>query len=84
MEEGEFTTVKLKCLVQNMQSRAWEYGSIMHGFDILNDEGNDIGDWYSILLAGMTVKMDGEDRVIIYTPPLDTYKKYKIKRRYRD
>ncbi len=80
-KKRDLTLDEMRSFVKNMQSRALEYGSMMHGFDILDDGGRDIGDWYSILSARTTVKMDGEDRVIIYTPPLETYEKFRIKRR---
>jgi len=83
-KKREFTTDKLKRLVKNTQSRAWDCGLMMHGFDILDDRGNDIGDWYSILSVRMPVKMVDENKVIIFTPPLDTYDKLKIERIDRD
>jgi len=83
-KKREFTPDELKILVRNMQSKAWEYGSMMHGFNVLDDRGNDIGDMYSILSVIITVKMVDENKVIIYTPPLDTYEKFKIKMRDSD
>jgi len=80
-KKRDFTGAELGSLVENMRSMALEYGSIMHGFDIVDNRGNDIGDWYSILSARTAVKMDGEYRVIIHTPPLETYKTFRIKKR---
>ncbi len=79
-KKREFTPDDLKILVQNMQSKAWEHGSMMRGFNILDDMGNDIGDAYSILSVIMPVKMIDGNKVIVYTPPLDPYEKFKLRR----
>jgi hypothetical protein len=72
------TSDMLKRLVLNMQSAAWEYRLMMHGFNIMDDRGNDIGDWYSILSAKTSVKMVGEKKIVINTPPIDTYEKFRM------
>lgn len=64
----------LKELVQSMQSRAMELNTTLHGFDIYDHRGRKIGDWFSILGFHVTVKMAGEGRVIISTPPADAYR----------
>ena len=73
-KKTEFTAGTLKELVQFMKDEMSQYREGLFGFDILDDKGNDIGDWYSILSARTSVKMIGDKKVIIYTPPLDTYK----------
>jgi hypothetical protein len=73
-KKTEFTACTLKELVQFMKDEAFQYHEELFGFDILDDKGNDIGDWYSILSARTSVKMIGDKKVIIYTPPLDIYK----------
>ncbi len=67
-------------LVRGMQSKALEYGLSLHGFDIRDDRGNDIGDWYSILDGRMPVKMVGEKRVMVYPPPSDIYEINRLRR----
>jgi len=78
-KERNFTRDGLKIIVENMRSKGWEYGAMMHGFNILDDGGNDVGDLYAILSVMITVEMLDENRVVIHTPPLDTYEKIKIK-----
>jgi hypothetical protein len=65
-------------LVSNMQMRLLDCClQTAHGFDILDDHGQKIGEWYSMtgLVSGIIIKENG--RVVIY-PPLDTddVKKY--------
>lgn len=69
----------LKGLIRNMQSKADEYGLSLYGFDIRDDEGNDIGDWYSILDGRMPVKITGEKRVMVYPPSNDLYERVRYK-----
>ncbi len=63
----------MKELVQNMQSRALERNLTLYGFHILDDGDRNIGVWYSIMGLNMTVEIQGEDSVVIHTPPIDTY-----------
>ncbi|MEA1935855.1 MAG: hypothetical protein U9M96_03415 [Thermodesulfobacteriota bacterium] len=69
----EFTPETLKDLVGDMKAKVSELNEILHGFNILDDKGNKIGDWYSILSARTTVKIE-DHSVIIITPDIDTYK----------
>lgn len=75
----EFTPETLKDTVGNMEARVSELNETLHGFNILDDKGNKIGDWYSILSARTTVKIE-DHSVIIITPDIDTYDKYEIER----
>ena len=73
-KKREFTTETLKELVLNMQTKAMDLGLIVvHGFNIVDEEGNDIGDWYSILRATTSVKRIEDNQFIIPPPPLDIY-----------
>ena len=59
-------------LVSNMQMRLLDCClQKAHGFDILDDHGQKIGEWYSMLglVSGIIMKDNG--KVLIY-PPLDT------------
>jgi hypothetical protein len=47
---------------------------MLHGFDIFENRGRKMGDWFSIMGLIMTVEITGERRVIVYTPPIDTYR----------
>ena len=65
-------------LVSNMQMRLLDCClQKAHGFDILDHQGQKIGEWYSMmgLISGITMREKG--KVVIY-PPLDTddVKKY--------
>lgn len=70
----------LKELVRGMQSKAAEYNLTLYGFDIRDNRGNDIGDWYSILDGRMPVKITGEKRVMVYPPPNDIYERVRFRR----
>lgn len=70
----ELSAKSMKELVQNMQSRSAEQNSVLHGFIILDNNGRKIGDWFSIMGIITTVEVTGEKRVIVYTPPIDTYR----------
>ncbi len=63
----------MKELVVNMQHKAMEQMFFLQGFDIHDDQGLKIGDWYSIMGLHITIQMMGENRVSITTPPLTTY-----------
>jgi hypothetical protein len=65
-----------KDVIKQMQSRALTIGHSQYGFIILDDQGRQIGVWYSILEAPTAVKMIDERTVLIYTPDLDTYMKH--------
>jgi len=64
----------LKFYVDGMEQR---FRFLLYGFDIFDNAGNDIGDWYSILEAKTTVRMLDANRVEIPTPPQDLYRKYR-------
>ncbi len=64
----------MRDLVQNMQNRSSEQNSMLHGFVILDNKGQKIGDWFSIMGLITTVQLTGEKSVIVYTPPIDTYR----------
>jgi hypothetical protein len=63
----------MKELVQGMQAKAMESLATLSGFDVLDDRGRIIGNWFSLPGLHVTVRITGENRVEISTPPLDTY-----------
>ena len=79
-KKREFTPETLKNLVENMKFKVMQFYETPHGFDILDNDGNDIGDWYSIFSATTAVKIEEDHSVIIITPDIDTYERYEIKR----
>jgi len=74
----EMTPKKLRELVTDMRDKAATVNAAMplYGFIMLDDKGNQIGVWYSILEAKTFLKMKDNRTVIIYTPDIDTYDKY--------
>jgi len=63
-------------LVWGVQQKAGQLHQKPFGFAILNDRGERIGVWYSIMTARTGVRMKDEKTVIIYTPDMDTYDRY--------
>ncbi|MGV8059450.1 MAG: hypothetical protein AB2L12_15725 [Smithellaceae bacterium] len=72
----ELTEAMLKVLVADMNSRATNIGQSQFGFAILDNQGKQIGIWYSILSATAPVQMKENKNVLIYTPDQDTYEKH--------
>ncbi len=70
----EFTPQKLRILVSDMKSRVSESSQSLQGFIMLDPHGNIVGNWYSILSARTTIKMGEDNKVIVFTPDLETYK----------
>ncbi len=69
----EPTQAAMQELVANMRSKASESLTSLHGFDVVDDKGWKIGDWYSIPGLNITVKVTGEKRISVTTPPLEIY-----------
>ena len=65
----------MRHLVQAMQDKMLERGVGLHGFVIADSRGEKIGDWYSILGPNPTVRLKGQSRLMLDTPPLDTYQR---------
>ena len=74
-KEIELTPKKLSEIVGDMQSKGLEVGELVHGFDMLDNQGKKIGIWYSILRARTSLKMLGDNKVMVYTPPLNVWEK---------
>ena len=68
-KKREFTTETMKALVLNMQTNTMGRNFMFFGFNILDEEGNDIGDWYSIRRATTNVKRIEDNQFSIPTPP---------------
>lgn len=69
------TEKMLKEIVGDMQSKGMEVDELVHGFDILGPDGKKIGIWYSNFKAVTYVRMKGDNRVEIGTPPLDIWER---------
>jgi hypothetical protein len=72
-KKKDLTAEGMKRLVEHMRARAMEKGASLHGFDILNEKGGKIGDWFSIPGLNIMIRTEGENRVVVSTPPLDIY-----------
>ncbi|MEN6318227.1 MAG: hypothetical protein ABFD82_05680 [Syntrophaceae bacterium] len=72
-KKKELNAQGMKELVQNMQSKTMELCLTLHGFVILDNSERKIGNWFSIMGIHTVVEIIGERRVVVYTPPLDTY-----------
>jgi hypothetical protein len=59
--------------IRRMQSRALESNRSLYGFAILDPRGNHLGEWYSLPGIDVAVKMLGDDRLSISTPPLNVW-----------
>jgi hypothetical protein len=57
-------------LVLQMQDWARHNGQIQYGFAIFDDKGDQIGIWYSVLLARAPVLIKDDQHVEIYTPDI--------------
>jgi hypothetical protein len=68
----ELKPEELRELTARMQLRAIYCRRAQFGFAILDDRGQQIGIWYSILVPGISIKMQDDRKVIIY-PPNDSY-----------
>jgi hypothetical protein len=75
----EMVPAKLQELVEEMKSRAVGFGQGQFGFALQDDQGKQIGMWYSILSATTSLQIKENNKVMIYPPDPDTYKKYEEK-----
>ena len=77
-KQVEITPKKLRELVQDMQSKVRDlsWNLVLHGFAMFDDNGIQIGVWYSIPGAKTSLSMKDDHTVIIITPNIDTYLKY--------
>jgi hypothetical protein len=74
-KEVEMSPEKMKALVENMRSRAFDYGQFPAGFDLIDDKGVRIGLWYSITTARTLVRMQEDGTVRVDTPELNPYER---------
>jgi len=74
----------LRYYVDGMNRKASRFTMILQGFDIIDNQGNDIGDWYSILIAPTWVRMLEDNKIAIVPPPLDIYERYEREGSARD
>lgn len=78
-EPSPFVKVKetsLKYYVNGMKVKVAQFNILLTGFHIYDNEGNDIGDWYSILEAPRSIRILEDNRMSIVPPPSNLYDKY--------
>ncbi|MBA4397652.1 MAG: hypothetical protein C0394_09775 [Syntrophus sp. (in: bacteria)] len=69
-KQREFDRGAFRETVLNMQSRALSTMQLLHGFEILDQQGRRVGTWFSTLDTRTTVKMLADNRVRVDPPPL--------------
>jgi len=69
--EGEFKT-----LIQSMQQRVASADQQLHGFEILDKNGQYAGDWYSIMGIHTVIANRGARGIVISPPPDDLYERH--------
>lgn len=72
-KKRDLSLESMKELIQGMQAKALENLAILHGFYILDHRDRKIGNWFSIPGLHVMVRITGENRVEISTPPGDIY-----------
>lgn len=55
--------------VRSMQDRALSTMQMLHGFEILDQKGQRIGTWFSVLDARTTIELFKDNRVRVDPPP---------------
>ena len=75
-KKRELTTETMKALVTNMEAKTSQLNTTLHGFDILDNAGHYIGDWFSVTGIHTTIKVGKDNRVKIYPPPSDVYDRH--------
>jgi hypothetical protein len=66
----------LRDLTARMRLRALHCRQVQFGFALLDDKGKQIGIWYSIMVPGISIKMQDDQKVIIYPPNDSNYECY--------
>jgi len=74
LEEGlwkprDLTSSQMQELVSGMGERM----ATLHGFDMVDDRGSKIGEWFSVLEIQTTITLRGGNRIAVATPPVETY-----------
>ncbi len=62
-----------KDLINDMQLKAREHGQLQRGFVLKSPEGQTIGVCYCTFTVRMKLKMGEDNKVIVYTPEVNSY-----------
>jgi hypothetical protein len=73
-KQRDFDAETFRETVRNMQSMALSTMQMLHGFEIVDQQGRRVGTWFSVLDVRTTIKMLKENRVRVDPPPLPSVK----------
>jgi hypothetical protein len=68
-KQRDFDAETFRETVRNMQSMALSTMQMLHGFEIVDQQGRRVGTWFSVLDVRTTVKMLKDNRIRVDTPP---------------
>jgi len=71
--EVQMTPEKMRGYVEGMENKARSMREFQKGFELLDDAGQPIGVWYSLLRAQTFIHIQEDGTVRIDTPVLETY-----------
>jgi hypothetical protein len=69
-KQRDFDAETFRETIRNMQSNALSTMQMLHGFEIVDQQGRRVGTWFSVLDVRTTIKMLKDNRVRIDPPPL--------------
>jgi len=76
----DFDEDMLKDIVESMQNRVLATRLSLQGFRIEAPGGAAVGVWFSVLEATTSVRVEGRN-VVLFTPPIDTYERFEMRRK---
>jgi len=62
-------------LLDDMNSAVFRIGQTLRGYKLYSSEGIFLGVWYAIFSATPVIHMQGENRIAVYGPPADLYRR---------
>jgi len=69
-KQRDFDPETFRETIRNMQSMALSTMQMLHGFEIVDQQGSRIGTWFSVLDVRTTIKMLKDNRVRVDLPSL--------------
>jgi len=76
--EVAMTPAAMKEFVEGMNTRAFNLGLYLYGFELQTPDGRPVGVWYSIPQARTMLRVNDDATIWIETPDIDTYDKFEI------
>ena len=77
--EVVMTPVAMKDFVEGMNTRAFNLGLYLYGFELTVPDGRPVGVWYSIPQARTMLRVNADGTLWIETPDIDTWEKYEVR-----